>query len=55
MIPWRRIATAVLLTAALAIAAAAGRVIEAIIIGVLLLPSLALVGIWRRGRPAGDR
>jgi hypothetical protein len=57
-IPWWRIATALLLAAALAISAAAGRVIEAIIIGVLLLPSLVLVGLWfiawRRNRLADD-
>lgn len=42
-IPWWRIATAVLLSAALVISGAAGRVIEAIIIGVLLLASIALI------------
>jgi hypothetical protein len=50
--------TAVLLAVALTISAAAGRVIEAIIIGVLLLPSFALVALWfiawRRDQLADD-
>jgi len=45
-IPWWRIATAVLLSAALGDISMAGRVIEAIIVGVLLIPSIALVGLW---------
>ena len=57
-IPWWRFATTLLLAAALALSAAVGRVIEAIIIGVVLLPSLALVGLWfvawRRDQLADD-
>jgi hypothetical protein len=57
-IPWWRITTLVSLTFAFGIAAAAGRVIEAIVIGILLLPSLAFVAVWvyawRRDRLADD-
>jgi hypothetical protein len=52
-IPWWRLATAALLSVALAISADAGRLIESIIIAVLLVPLLAFLGIWiiafRRG------
>jgi hypothetical protein len=41
-----RIATTLVLGGALALAVAAGRVIEAIIVGALLLPSLALLVLW---------
>jgi hypothetical protein len=58
-IPGWRIAQALLLALALAISIAAGRVIEAAIIAVLLLPALALVGLWvvawRRDELANDR
>jgi hypothetical protein len=43
-IPWWRIATTLLLAAALVIAVAAGRLVDSIIIGVLLVP--LLVGAW---------
>jgi hypothetical protein len=56
--PWWRIATTLVLAAALGISAAAGRVIDAIIISVLLLPPLALLGLWfiawRRDQLADD-
>jgi len=45
-IPWWRLATAVLLSVALAISADAGRLIESVIIAVLLVPLLAFFGIW---------
>jgi hypothetical protein len=58
MIPWWRLATAALLTAALAIAASAGRVIESIIIAILLVPTLAFLVLWivawRRGQLSGS-
>jgi len=34
------------LATALALAVTSGRVIEAVIIGVILLPPLALIGLW---------
>jgi hypothetical protein len=46
LIPWWRLATAALLTAALVISAIAGRVIESIIIAILLLPALAFLVLW---------
>jgi hypothetical protein len=57
-VPSWRIATAMLLSVALVISGAAGRFIEAIIIGLLLLASLALVVLsfiaWRRDRLPHD-
>jgi hypothetical protein len=57
-IQWWRIATAILLSVALVISVAAGRIIEAIIIGLLLLASLALVVLsfiaWRGDRLRDD-
>jgi hypothetical protein len=54
LIPWWRLATAALLTAALVISATAGRVIESIIIAILLLPTFAFLVLWivawRRGQ-----
>jgi hypothetical protein len=44
----------VALATALGLAAASGRIIEAVIVGVLLLPPLALIALWlvawRRGQ-----
>jgi hypothetical protein len=45
-IPWWRIATTVLLAIALANSVVAGRVIESVIIGVLLAPSVGFVVVW---------
>lgn len=57
LIPWWRLASAALLTAALAISATAGRVIESIIIAILLLPTFAFLVLWivawRRGQLDG--
>ena len=57
-VPWWRIAALVSLAIAFGIAATTGRVIEAVIIGVLLLPSLAFVTIWvyawQKDQLAGD-
>jgi hypothetical protein len=54
LIPWWRLASAVLLTAAFAISVTAGRVIESIIIAILLLPTFAFLVLWivawRRGQ-----
>jgi ABC-type nitrate/sulfonate/bicarbonate transport system substrate-binding protein len=58
-IPWLRLATTVLLAGALAISVAAGRTVDSIIIGVLLVPSVALLIVrvfaWRRGLLADER
>jgi hypothetical protein len=45
-IPWWSVATVVLLSIGLALAVLGGRTLEAIIIGVLLVPLLALLGNW---------
>jgi hypothetical protein len=45
-IPWWPLAAAVSLATAVALAAAYGRIIEAIIIGVILGPPLALIALW---------
>jgi hypothetical protein len=56
--PWWQLATSMLLSVALVISGAAGRFIEAIIIGLLLLASLALGLLsfiaWRRDRLPDD-
>jgi len=44
--PWWRLATLILLSVALAIAVSQGRTIEAVIIGILIVPTLLLVGAW---------
>jgi hypothetical protein len=44
--PWWRLATLILLSVALAIALSQGRTIEAVIIGILIVPTLLLVGAW---------
>jgi choline-glycine betaine transporter len=44
--PWWRIATLTLLLVALGLAISSGRTIEAVIIGLLMIPSLVLVGAW---------
>jgi hypothetical protein len=53
------LSTVAVLTTALVISVTAGRVIEAIIIAALLLPSLALLVVWiiawRRGQLAATR
>jgi hypothetical protein len=52
-VPWWRLATTLLLVVGLAIAAAAGRTVDAVIAGILLVPSLAVSLMWvvavRRG------
>jgi len=52
-VPWARLVTAVLLITAFAIALRAGRTIETVIVGILTIPTLALVALWlaawRRG------
>ncbi|MFL5954872.1 MAG: hypothetical protein ACJ76I_12285 [Gaiellaceae bacterium] len=45
-IPWWRLATAALMTTAFVLAVAKGSVIAAVLIGVLTLPSLAVLGAW---------
>jgi choline-glycine betaine transporter len=47
-VPWWRIATLALLVAAFIVSVSSGRTIEAVIIGFLALPTLALllVGAW---------
>jgi hypothetical protein len=45
-LPWWRLATLVLLIGALVLAIANGRTIEAVIIGVLLVPTLVVLGVW---------
>jgi hypothetical protein len=45
-IPWWPLGAVVALSAALGLAAATGRVVEAAVIGVILLPPLALIGLW---------
>lgn len=44
--PWWRLATLVLLLGAFGISATDGRLIETVIIGVLLVPTIALIGVW---------
>jgi choline-glycine betaine transporter len=59
LIPWWPLATTLLLAGALALSVAAGRTVDSIIIGVLLVPSLAFLVVWliawRRGPPEEDR
>jgi hypothetical protein len=45
-IPGWPLGAVVALSTALGLAAATGRVVEAAIIGVILLPPLALIGLW---------
>jgi hypothetical protein len=45
-VPWWNFATLGLLGLALALTVAAGRAIEAVIAGVLTIPSLFVVGLW---------
>ncbi len=45
-IPWWRIATLTLLIAGFIIALSAGRTIEAIVIGVLTVPTMVFIGAW---------
>lgn len=45
-IPWWRVAATVLLGGALFMTISAGRTVEAVIIGVLTIPSLVALGIW---------
>jgi choline-glycine betaine transporter len=45
-LPWWRLATLALLIGALVLAIANGRTIEAVIIGVLLVPTLVVLGVW---------
>jgi hypothetical protein len=45
-IPWWRIATFTLLIAAFIISLSAGRTIEAVVIGVLIVPSTVFIGAW---------
>jgi hypothetical protein len=52
-VPWWPLATAVLLVTAFAIALGAGRTIDAVIVGVLLVPTLALLGLWLLARKRG--
>jgi hypothetical protein len=47
--PWWRIATLALLLVALVIAVSSGRTIEAVVIGVLMIPALTLLGAWIYG------
>jgi hypothetical protein len=55
---WWLLSTVAALTTALVISATAGRIIEAIILAALLLPSLAFLVVWiiawRRGQLRGD-
>ena len=55
-IPWWGVATAVLLSISLALALFGGRTLEAIIVGAILVPLLALLGTWlyasNRQRPS---
>ena len=44
--PWWQLATIVLLSVALTIAVMSGRTIEAVIIGILVVPALVIVGTW---------
>jgi hypothetical protein len=57
-VPWWPLATAVLLITALSIAVSSGRTIEAVIIGVFVVPTLAFLGLWsfawKRGLIKGD-
>lgn len=56
--PWWPLATALPLAAALAIAVTAGRVIDGVIVGALLVPALGLLALWvvarRRGQLDGN-
>ncbi len=45
-IPWWRIATLTILTAALIISLTSGRTIEAVIIAILMVPTILLIGAW---------
>jgi choline-glycine betaine transporter len=45
-VPWWPLATAILLITALSIAVSSGRTIEAVIVGVLAVPTLAFLGLW---------
>lgn len=52
-VPWWRITTLTLLVVAFIIAVSSGRTIEAAIVGLLMLPTLVLLGAWiyeRRNR-----
>lgn len=44
--PWWQGATTVALSVALGIAVGAGRTIDSIIVGVLLLPAVILLALW---------
>jgi hypothetical protein len=45
-IPWLPLSTVMLLAVAVAVAATAGRIIEAIVIAILLVPVLAFLVLW---------
>jgi hypothetical protein len=54
-IPWWPIATVTLLAIALVISIAAGRTVEAVVIALLLVPSLLLLGAWAYSVRNGGR
>lgn len=45
-VPWWQLATLTLLVVAFILSVSAGHTIEAVIVGVLVVPSLVLVGAW---------
>jgi hypothetical protein len=45
-IPWWSVATVVVLSIALTLAVLGGRTVEAVIVGAILVPTLALLGVW---------
>ena len=52
-VPWARLVTAVLLITAFAIALRVGHTIEAVIVGIVTIPTLALIVLWLVGRRRG--
>ena len=53
-LPWWRIATLAILLLALIISVSAGRTIDAVVIGILMIPTMVLVGLWIYGSMKGD-